>query len=338
MNLLNILHFTNSRAISLVFLLALGAIFSGVPQTAFAQSKPETTETDEKLKNDTTGTTQLPGAKTFDNVTIERIRPENLPEASPKMPPAVVYQKDQRLPGIISQKALQETGKNVANAVVQIISIHMPPKPYRQTPMVHRGHAVWLSVDANRPPVLISTLDWLADAQTIYILPADIGNEFAMRDPNSSKGAFRSLDSMTVQAFDSKIIDRHKDQLIEVRREQPTAHQNLVQLKPVQPDKLEMPTRGLTIVNTENALPLQIYGYSPFVAHSLVQTTMILEEPDDESLSFYIQTTFPGILGAPIVGPDGQVIALNALAYPGKPQISLAVPSSALRTYVFGLK
>ncbi len=338
MNLLNLLHLTNSRATSLILLLALGAIFSSFPQVAYAQSKPEAPQTEQEINSDSTGASQTPGAKNFDNVTIERIRPENLPQASPKMPPAVVYQKDQRLPGIITQKDLQETGKTVASAVVQIIAIHMPPKPYRQTPMVHRGHAVWLAVEANRPPVLISTLDWLADAQTIYILPADIGNEFAVRDPNSSKGAFRSLDSMTVQAFDSKIIDRNKDQLIEVRRVQPTIHQNLVQLKPVQPDKLEMPTRGLTIVNIESALPLQIYGYSPFIAHSLVQTTLIIDEPDDESLSFYMQTTFPGILGAPIVGPDGQVIALNALAYPGKPQISLAVPSSALRTYVFGLK
>src|SRR5690606_1920734 len=105
--------------------LALGAIFASVPQTGLTQSKPENTESDPDIKTDNAGTTQVPGAKTFDNVTIERIRPENLPEASPKMPPAVVYQKNQRLPGIISQKELQETGKNVANAVVQIISIHM---------------------------------------------------------------------------------------------------------------------------------------------------------------------------------------------------------------------
>lgn len=344
MNLLNIFYPDNQRASfrhQTVFFIStclLLAILTHSPQPAFAQHPQPAQQTTSQNSDQPSETSQVPGAKTFDNVTIERVRPDNLPQQSPKLPPPVVYQKDQRLPRLITQQQLQETSKNVARAVVQIISIHMPPKPYRQTPMVHRGHAVWISIDANAPPVLISTLDWLAEAQTIYILPADISHEFAVRDPNASQGAFRSLNSVTVQTFDSKILERHKDKLIEVRRVKPTSLQNLVKLEPIHPETLETPTRGLEIVDTQAALPLQIYGYSPFIAHSLVQTTMILEEPEDESLSFYLQTTFPGILGAPIVGPDGQIIALNALAYPGKPQISLAVPSAALRTYVYGLR
>lgn len=268
---------------------------------------------------------------------MERIRPQDLPEATPRLPPGLIRQSATTLPRPASLNELKEGARVVEAAVVEVIAVHMPPRPYRQTPMYHRGHGVWLSDAVQSQAVLVSTFDWLEDAQTIYVLPAHLSRQLAARDPNVGTATFRSLDSVTMGGLDTRWLQTHQSELIEVRRHQGTRHRNLVALVSTPPGGLSAPARALTIFDTNNALPLQAYGFSHFAGAALVPTHLIMAASENESLAFYLQNTFAAILGAPIVSPDGQLIALNALRDPAKPEISLAVPSAAITAFLQSL-
>src|SRR5690606_19947470 len=100
-------------------------------------------------------------------VRVETVRPGDLPEPTKRLPDASA--RTARLPRPATADELRATGARVGAAVVEIVAVHVPPRPSRQTPMLHRGHAVWLSADPDgAPPVLVSTLDWLADAREIF--------------------------------------------------------------------------------------------------------------------------------------------------------------------------
>src|SRR5690606_1296406 len=84
MNLLNIFYPDNQRAsfrhhrVFFTSTCLLLAALTHSPQPAFAQHPQPAQQTTSQNSDQPSETSQVPGAKTFDNVTIERVRPDNL--------------------------------------------------------------------------------------------------------------------------------------------------------------------------------------------------------------------------------------------------------------------
>ncbi|MFU8804308.1 MAG: hypothetical protein ACNA8W_10900 [Bradymonadaceae bacterium] len=286
-----------------------------------------------------------PGVHDFDDITVKRISPEDIPNEGAFRPPAIVDGGIDDLPRMLSGEAMLETRNEVAQRTFEIIALVQPARPYRQTPMIYRGHAVWLSAKDDRSePVLISTHDWLESAESYFLVPA--GVETPDHPLGSQKGAsnsgqqapFRTLESVTSGGMDFRWLERHKSSLIELELVRGDRHRNLSAFRAGKDGQLKGPATGLQIFNARGQLPPQVFGFSPFMSGELIPALFIADEPSHESLAFYMQTTFPGILGAPIVSPRGHVIAMGAVRNPHKPEITLAIPPTSIMAFVKALQ
>lgn len=276
-----------------------------------------------------------PGADgvTRPKVTVERVTPDGLPNRTLKPQSYDRIRRPTRLPSPPTKAQLNALETTLQDKVVRVIALVMPPQPYRQVPMVYEGHAVWMSQkDAAASPVLVSTLNWLETAQTIYLAP----------QPKTPASGGTLQRSKIVKLSDLQTSDAGARTLAHIRanpasytalkRTSGDRQRNLVELTGV-PVKAR-PAKGLATFDAK-ATPLSYaYGFTPGATAGLKNTAILAGQAPQEALQYYVQNTYAGILGAPVVSLQAEVIGLNAMRNPAQASVSLAVPHQALRDFV----
>ncbi|QDG49826.1 hypothetical protein FIV42_03445 [Persicimonas caeni] len=267
----------------------------------------------------------------FDSVTVEKVKPTDLPQTTKPGADTIIRTESDELPKPVTKEGLRKIVEHLDKHVVQVVSVQTPPKPYRQVPMVHHGHALWVTPPNGGAPVLVSPLSWLREADEVFILPQKVAGEVDVE--TSWKSRRRSLASVTAGNKGEKWLDKHRDKLVAVEPHRPDKHRNLVILLPDE-GQITAPSTGIELFDYENKALFRLYGFSPFFGKSLTQTTMKPTHPEDRALAFYWQTAYPAILGAPLVSQDGKLVAINTFRHPKKEKLFLAIPTGAIASYL----
>jgi len=360
----------SKRCLAKAALLIGVGLWAGSPTSATAQQKPSADN---------------PGwVRTFDDVSVRHIKPEDLPEASePGAAIGLLRTSSKDLPRHASQEDLQKLAEKTSARVMRIVAVQVPPRPYRQVPMLFFGHALWVSPpalpdpedtksdapsgrdsniksryanrvtreasreDAAPPaqkPVLVSSLDWLSTADQVYALPDDISFDDEKKQVTkhvkkaddaaaSWRATRRSLEQLTAGTGGEKWLKKHKDKLIELSPLNPDRHRNLVQLNSADA-RLRPPTAGFELFDTANQALFKLYGYSPYAGPFLTNTMLFGNHPENPALTFYWQTNYAAILGAPLISEDGKLVSINTTQHPDDAEIFLSVPTNAIASYL----
>lgn len=274
------------------------------------------------------------GVTRFEQVTVQRITPDQLPQGQLNEDPRRVIRTPKTLPRPATEQDLKRLDVILRPRVVEIIAEQLPPQPYRQVPMLYHGHAVLVSAKADgSDPVLISTYDWLQSAQSIYMVPPQLSAANATQDKRATSAPIVSLNAMSADKAQER-FKRERDKYIPLKLERPDKWRNLTGLSGFK----DLPATGLKLLDLEHTAVGYLYGFSPLEMGGPVPTTMIQQAPKEEALAYYWQTTLNAVLGAPLVDGDGELVILNAMRHPSQPGISLAIPPKALRHHVRALQ
>lgn len=294
---------------SIAILLFFGSLTFGFVGSAAAQELPKPT-----------------WKKEFGSVEVESVKPEDLPAPEESKFPTAL-QSDTVLPKPTNLDTLRATASDLSDRVVEVISVERANPPLRRTPVVVRGHAVWVSAkNGGVEPILITNYHWLRESQAIFVRPA-----VARERGDLPKAERRSLNGIRADADPKEIL--RDDTLIPVDLSGGDKHRNLVELKP-RDERLTRPARGLEFFPIEGQSPTRAYGFSPQVGSSLVETRFLTTRSKKKELLFYLQTTYPAILGAPIVTDDGRLVGITAMRHPYENERTLVIPPGALRKFV----
>jgi hypothetical protein len=304
--------------------LAIALIGLNPVSQAIAQAPPETPpEAPEGVRIDADGVPR------FDGIKEVRTRPDGAPEADLVERPAALLERA-TLPAPPTEEALRALAAIVAPRTVELVALVMPPQPYRQVPMIYRGHAVWISSKADGgDPILVSSLDWLEGAESIYIIPEDPSLRRAL--PTAS---IVSLDELTAGGLDMEVFEAKKHRLSRLKLAATDKWRGLARLAHDGGPALKPPVSGLTILDLQKDQLGLTYGYS-LAASAAPVTTALLPPPadDDPSLQFFFRSPFPAILGAPLVDLQGRLVGLTALRHPGQPRVTLVIPPAACAAF-----
>lgn len=278
------------------------------------------------------------GVRDFDDVTVERVKPHDLPTQSKPGAPTGIRTRPEDLPRAPTEDKLAKTRDRARDATVRIAKVETPPRPYRQEPRVSFGHAVLVEVpgdderdDQKQSTALITTLDWLAGADAVYVVPASLATN------HSEKGDWmkvrrRTLRSVTAGAEGREWYEQNREKLLEVELTHRDEHRNLVTLSSdAISDVVDAPLQLFPYA--EKGL-FYAYGYSPYFGDAIAQTTIAPTHPEKVALSFYFQTSFPAALGAPIVSDDGRLVTITAFRHPDDANVTLAIPTQAIESYL----
>jgi hypothetical protein len=278
------------------------------------------------------------GIERFEDVKMKRIRPKELPPAESTEMPKVLRQAT--LPTPPSAEQLENTASKVAAHVVELVAIQQPKTPGRSTPVVHKGHAVWVQTPGDDSmPVLITSYFWLAQAEKLFIVPGDAADEEADGGPTrrASGGAPRAgrrgLDEMTIDRRRNRWLEDPPEGVVEAKLFQPDEHRNLVTVVPQTTDGLGLPERGLDLFDLEGSSPTRLYGYNR-ISGGLAQTQIGGNVSGQKALVYYLQTAFRPVFGAPIVSTDGELVVLTAFRHPKDRQTTLVIPPIPIRNYL----
>ncbi len=272
---------------------------------------------------------------TFDEVRVQRVKPNELPDYRPGLPRGSSSRmSSNELPRALRDGDLDDLTEVVAAATVEIITVQRPPRPYRATEMVYRGHALWISPKkSGDDPVLVGTADWLREADEIYAIAGDVGHAL-------SRGGLEAGDQTSQRLSDFKagnnqqLLEKYRDSLIPLEVVEANQHLNLARLAATGDEDFEGPDTGFVIHDMSTVLPGHIFGYSPAVGTSVTPITYGNSENLELEYSFYFLINFTAVLGAPVVGPDGTLIAISALRYPEDGTRSLAIPPGAIHAFL----
>lgn len=262
--------------------------------------------------------------KEFQEVEVKTIKPQDLPGPEESKFPTSLQSRNV-LPAPASLDALRETAAELSDRVVEVVAVVRPNIGTVAPPIYVRGHAVWLSAAPDAAnPVLVSPYHWLRDAEKIVVLPAK----------KRQKGQASLTERRTIQHPEGDLAKLVKSgDAIPVALQRADEHRNLAILS-APPDDLPVPTAGLAFFPYEGQSPTRAYGYSPQLGHALVETQFLETPPKEAELVFYLQSTYPAILGAPIVADDGRVLALTAMRHPNDQDRTLVIPPGALTRFV----
>ncbi len=261
----------------------------------------------------------------FDEVTVERVDPGDLPEPAESRFPTSLQSTDV-LPGITKLETLRDAAVVLNQQVVEVIAVVRPDVGLLAPPMHLRGHGVWISdKPGGADPVLVTPMHWLRGADKIVVLPM---TDRKAGDP--TKAERRTIDSMTNRDGERLL---KTPGAVSVIAEELDPHRNLAILRPAS-GELRAPAAGMRFFDYEGQSPTRVFGYSPSVNNALVTTQFIAPDRKREELVFYLQTSYPVILGAPIVSETGQLIGLTAMRHPDQPERTLTIPPGAIRHYV----
>lgn len=271
--------------------------------------------------------------QSFDQSTIERVRPEDIPDYRPGLPQGSSRQDIADLPRALSGDEMRRITKIAAATTVQIVAIHTPPKPYRATPLIYHGHALWISPNQDgSSPTLIATADWLQNADSIYLFePKKERHITTTQEAYLSPAPQQTLleHSVTEQNF----IDKYAQELTPLVVEEADGNFNLARLRAGEGEELPVPDKGLILHNMDHTMPGSIFGYSPALGTTLLPLSYI-QRKLEESLSFYFLTDFGAVLGAPILSAEGTLLAISALRHPENGAWSLAIPPGAIHAFL----
>lgn len=299
------------------------------PALGQEDGEPRSSESDETDAEAPTA----PGVKEFDTVDVDRVSPGDLPSSAESKLPDVVRSTDS--PGDPpSRDELRATADRVDDRLFTVVAVDETEAPGDATPVVQRGHALFVQHPDGGPPILVSSLFWLSDASEIYIHP----------DPRSAAGADdqtpsperRTLEESTAGGTEAAWLKKHRDQLVEAKLYRPDRHRNLVAVVPDDTSAVNLPKSGLQFFDLDES-PGRLYGFSPKTGTQLSETTILPGRPDQRALKFYLQTTYAAAYGAPIVSGDGQLLGMTAFRHPGDSGIVLVVPPEAIRKFVGGV-
>lgn len=271
---------------------------------------------------------------TFDDLKVERVQPGEIPNFKPGLPQGAPSQMSASdLPRSLSGDQLRRVSEHVAASTLEIIAVTRPPSPYRSTEMVYRGHALWISPSqSGDDPVLISTADWLENADRIYAVDGDVSQ--ALSRGGLELGGHSPQPLSDVMADKSELLERFRDDLVPLEVEQANRHVNLVRLSSSDKERISAPSQGLIVHNMDTVMPGAIFGYSPSVGSTVSGVGYEDSSDLEPEYSFYFLVTFGAILGAPIVTTEGHLLAISALRYPEDPDYSLAIPPGAIHAFL----
>lgn len=277
-----------------------------------------------------------PGVEQFDEVGVDRVRPDSLPPPSTSETdiPAVLRNTSGNLPEPPSVERLEETSEHVRKRVFELVSVQSPDAPGDATPIVHRGHAVLVSSDEG-PPILVTTYFWLRESEKLFLAPSKLSDDKSESSDRSEPTAERrSLEEMTVDGKTEEWLEKRRDSLVRARLYRPDEHRNLTTVVPDDLSELDLPDEGLELFDLEEDSPVRLYGYSPQTGSGLTQTKLLESHPDEKSLVYYLQTEFDIVYGAPIVSTSGQLLVLTAFQHPNNSDIVLTVPPVPIAAYI----
>ncbi len=269
---------------------------------------------------------------------VKVIKPADLPSHEESEIPHVLKNAS-ALPRPLKLGELVAARDTVVANMVQIVAIYPPPNRFQRTRIMVEGQAVWLSAEeAGKRPVLISPYHWLEKAEEIYAIPWE-------KDQIDSEGnlpmAKRTSHKAAVTHHSVKHFYRNQPARIPLKVISGDIHRNLVTLAPDTESKLKTkakadwfvtPASGLRFFNVKQQSATLIYALSPLVSPNPRQTT--LTATSQAELVYFLESDFPGALGAPIFTPDGAVIGLTSMPHPKRSSTTLVIPPLALRAYV----
>lgn len=334
-------------------LLTLAALSAAVgPSPLLAQEADDEEPTSEEaLEERNAERSEEDGIRRFEDVTVKRIRPEELPPAESTKIPKVL--RGGRLPSPPSLEQLKATAQRVRPRVFEMVAIQRPRAPGKATPIVHRGHAVFVKGPVEEgPPVLVTTFFWLSDAEKLYLVPRSRstgdghGSEdeglkterAAGKNANLPRARRRDLDEVTVDGRTKRWLEENRDELVAARLFHPDEHRNLVVVVPESLEKLGLPSDGLELLDLTRESPTRLYGLSPHAGDGLTQTSILGGQKSHKALMYYLQTGFRPVFGAPIVSTDGKLLVLTAFRHPKKKKkkniTTLVIPPEPLRNYL----
>lgn len=271
--------------------------------------------------------------RSFEDFTVERIRPENIPDYRPGLPQGSSRQSIADLPRALSGEQMRRVAQIAATTTVRIIAVHTPPKPYRPIPLIYHGHALWTSPATDgSDPVLLSTAHWLQDADAIYLFePEQPRQPLSDQDIHLSPTLNVPFHQHTVE--NQNFLKDHEKDLTLLSIERSDAHFNLAILTNHTREELSPPKKGLILHNMDYSMPATIFGFTPTLGTTLFPISYI-HHPLEDSLSFYFLTDFTAILAAPILSADGELLAISALRHPENAAWSLAIPPGAIHAFL----
>ncbi|GEM_PF-5685964 len=292
-----------------------------------ASDSPKTSESDD-------------GIRRFEDVKMKRLRPKQLPPAESTEMPKVLRQG--KLPKPPSAEQLQTTASKVSRHVVELVAVQQPQTPGRSTPIVHKGHAVWVQTPGDDSiPVLITSYFWLSQAERLFIVPPEAEGSSAREESgptrrasgNAPRAGRRGLDEMSVDRRRERWLEDPPEDVVEAKLFRPDEHRNLVTVVPADTDAINLPDRGLDLFDLEGSSPTHLYGYNR-ISGGLVQTQIGGNISGERALVYYLQTAFRPVFAAPIVSADGELVVLTAFRHPKDRQTTLVIPPVPIRNYL----
>ncbi len=312
-----------------------GQLINLAPATAQQEIPPDTIDQTGSDEDDEDEDRDRRSAfDSFDELSVERVQPGEIPNFKPGLPQGAPSQMSASdLPRSLSGSQLRRISEHVAASTLEIIAVQRPPSPYRSTEMVYRGHALWISAsESGENPVLISTADWLEDADRLYAVDGDVSQ--ALSKGGLGLGAHTPQPLSDVMADRSDLLDRYRDQLVPLQLENANRHVNLARLTPDDDQRISAPDKGLVVHDMDTVMPGAIFGYSPSVGATATPVGYNNSEDLEPEYSFYFLVNFRAILGAPILTTGGRLLAISALRYPEDPDFSLAIPPGAIHAFL----
>jgi hypothetical protein len=315
----------NACSWSALLFAAFALVAALAPRDAYAQQQEDDAAETEGQRKD--------GIRSFESVTVERIKPHDLPTQSKPGAPTGIRTQPEDLPRAPTEDQLEATRARVRAATVRVAKLETPRRPYRQEPRVSFGHAVLVEVPGTdgRKRAVISSLAWLADADQVFVVPAELATKHA-EDQDWMKVRRRTLQSVTAGAEGREWYEQNRRDLVEVELEHRDKHRNLVTLAADGLAKLV--DNPLALFPYDKKGLFYAYGYSPYFGNAIAQTTIAPTHPEKVALSFYFQSSFPAALGAPIVSDRGELVTITAFRHPDDANITLAIPTQAIESYL----
>ena len=276
------------------------------------------------------------GVRQFDQLSIKEVKPEDLGGGVDLENPADLLKVNPEQARVeISEDEQAALTKKMRAHVVQVVALYMPPEPYEQTPMIYRGHGVWIRKDAKSAPVLVSTLSWLKDAKEIYLAPTTTPSKKTQaHSAHTSTLADLSTGRSALRAF-----NKEKKNLIKLDVLTTNSMRGLIALSlPKKTKKNYTPPTGLLVLPKAHKGFTYLFGYSTEYPDALTPSGLLPQKAKEEEYTFFFQTNYQGILGAPLIDEEAHVVVLNAIRHPLTPELSLAIPPGAIQNFLMSLK
>lgn len=264
--------------------------------------------------------------RSFDEVTVKRVRPGDLPTAEESALPAALA-KQSALPRPVSLETLRTTSARLAPLVLEVITVPRQRSGLRQSAFVVRGEAVWLSSAAGSAPHLVTNALYLSDAERVFVRPHS-GTPAEGAIPHAQR---LNVTKMTLGNDVRALLN--DPSLIEVEVIAPDKHRNLAVLWS-DDERFVRPAAGLQLFPIDEEATSSVFGFSHALGSTLVGTAFLAPSDKREELAYYLHCNYAAILGAPLVDATGRVIALTAMRHPDTPERTLVIPPRALRHYL----